>query len=397
MLCALGCTPTLTAGRKGADAVPRLPGRGAELPYPPPLPPRVSRTQLPPSLGGARGEILEPGIVLRVEVSGEPAFSVARTRVGPDGSVHLPYLGKVRAQGKTPDEFGRGVAEALVARGYLRQAHVHVEVLEASGRKVYVLGRVRNPGAYDLPFDRRLTLTQVIALAGGLSTEKTDLEADPSAVRLIREEGGERKTYRISFLEIVNQGRLEADVPVLDGDVVYVPPKQELFIFGAVNDPGGFPLADGSRLGVDEALGLAGGLSENADPRGLLLIRRSAAGGETYRIPADPLERARVQITANDTIIASSRSVSRVYVLGAVNRQGGIPLEPDLTVTKALALAGGLTRVAAANSVRLIRASKDGEKRAYSVPVADIISSGDLSKDPVLSPGDLIWVPEGIF
>lgn len=376
---------------------------GEALPFPPPLPP------LPPSTAGAdlpqgqpQGsgeERLQPGVVASVQVTDEPALSVLRARVGRDGALFLPFLGRVEAAGLTPTDLATRLERALSERGYLRRAQVHVEVLEQSGRHAYVLGRVGSPGAYDLPFHQDLTLTQLIAMAGGLATSKSDLEADPSAILLIRSlPSGARKSYRINFLDVVAQDELRGDVAILDQDVVYVPPKRELFIFGSVRVPGGYQLADRSRLGVDEALALAGGFQESADVEGILLVRRTSEGSQTYRLPSDPLARTGVLVTAGDTIIVPGRSVRRVYVLGAVGTQGGIPLdERDLTVTKVLALAGGLSRIAAANSVRLIRRGPDGTKRVYSVPVADIIASGDLSRDPVLLPGDIIWVPEGFF
>lgn len=377
--------------------------RGEELPLPPPLPalpPNVSN-ELPqsPRLALDGEERLQPGVVAAVQVTDEPALSVARARVGRDGALFLPFLGRVEAAGLTPAELSNRVERALSERGYLRHAQVHVEVLEQSGRHAYVLGRVGHPGAYDLPFHQSLTLTQLIAMSGGLATSKNDLEADPSAILLIRTGAdGVRKSYRINFLDVVAQDELRGDVTILDQDVVYVPPKRELFIFGSVRVPGGYQLADRSRLGIDEALALAGGFEESADLEGILLVRRTADGSQTYRIPSEPIERASVLVTAGDTIIVPGRTVRRVYVLGSVGHQGGIPLdERDLTVTKVLALAGGLSRVAAANSVRLIRRGPDGTRRVYSVPVAEIISSGDLNRDPVLLPGDIIWVPEGFF
>ena len=39
----------------------------------------------------------------------------------------------------------------------------------------------------------------------------------------------------------------------------------------------------------------------------------------------------------------------------------------------------------------------DGKKRVYLVRVNDIIRDGDLDRDPVVLPGDIIWVPEGFF
>jgi protein involved in polysaccharide export with SLBB domain len=394
-----GCFGPPEAPRPEGDVVPAAPTQGRVLPPPPPLPAVThGGLELPPARPTTGDDRLEPGVVLAILVTGEEALSVDRAPVGRDGAVFMPFLGRVQAAGRTPLELGTLLEQELVSRGYLRRPQVDVQVLAQSGRRAYVLGRVGAPGAYDLPFDRNLTLLQLIAMSGGLATGKSDLEADASAIRLIRTVDGERRIFRLSFLEIVNQAQLGADVAIQDGDVVFVPPKQELFIFGSVRNPGGFPLSDGGRLRIDEALSLAGGYGDTADREGVILIRRTPQGAQTYGIPGDPLARSEVEVTANDTIIVPDRAISRVFVLGAVGSQGGIPLdESDLTVTKILALAGGTAKVAAANSTRLIRRGADGQKRMYTVPVATIIETGDLARDPVVMPGDIIFVPEGFF
>ena len=180
--------------------------------------------------------------------------------------------------------------------------------------------------------------------------------------------------------------------------MIWVPEQQNLFVFGSVLRPGGFPLQEGSRLGVEEVLALAGGFNNNASRERVLLVRRQRDGVRTYRLPSDPVRRARVELTSGDTIVVPARGLRRVFVLGAVGKQGGIPLdEDDLTVTKALALAGGLNRIAAGNSVQLIRRGPDGKKRVYPVPVGQIIEDGQIEKDPILEPGDIIWVPESFL
>lgn len=394
-----GLGATEAPSNASADLPPPNAAEGARtLPAPPPLASVLQQTEVPPSAPLGAQERLERGVVLSIQVTGEPSLSVDRAPIGRDGAVFVPFVGRVAASGHTTLELAARLERELSERGYLRHPQVDVQVLAESGRRAYVLGRVGRPGAYDLPFDRSVTLLQLIAMAGGLATDKNDLEADPSAVRLIRTVGGERRMFRISFLDIVNQAQLAADVAVLDGDVVFVPPKQELFIFGSVRNPGGFPLSDGGRLRVDEALSLAGGFSETADRDSVILIRRTPNGAQTYGIPADPLARSEVEVAANDTVIVPDRAVRRVFVLGAVTTQGGIALdETDLTVTKVLALAGGTNRVAAANSTLLIRRGADGQKRLYTVPVADIISQGLVDRDPPVLPGDIIWVPEGFF
>ena len=144
-------------------------------------------------------------------------------------------------------------------------------------------------------------------------------------------------------------------------------------------------------------LALAGGFGEKADQDGLLLVRRNQTGIATYQIPSEPIQRSEILLTSGDTLIVPARGLRRVFVLGAVRSQGGIPLdEPDLTVSKALALAGGLNRIAAGNSVLLIRRGPDGKKHTYPVRVADVVR-GEPELDPVLEPGDIIFVPEGFF
>lgn len=397
--CGLFGPPEAPADVASGDVVPAGPGPGRELPPPPPLaPPQASGVELPPTRAVTGDDRLEPGVVLAILVTNEPTLSVDRAPVGRDGAVFVPFLGRILAAGRTPLQLAALLEQELARKNYLRHPQVDVQVLAQSGRRAYVLGRVGNPGAYDLPFDRNLTLLQLIAMAGGLATGKSDLEADASSIRLIRTVDDERRIYRLSFLDIVDQAQLGADVAIQDGDVVFVPPKQELFIFGSVRNPGGFPLSDGGRLRIDEALSLAGGFSDTADRDGVILIRRTAQRARTYGLPADPVARAEIEVTANDTIVVPDRATRRVFVLGAVGRQGGIGLdESDLTVTKVLALAGGTARVAATNSTRLIRRGPDGKKRVYTVPVATIIERGEIDRDPVVLPGDIIFVPEGFF
>ena len=67
-----------------------------------------------------------------------------------------------------------------------------------------------------------------------------------------------------------------------------------------------------------------------------------------------------------------------------------------MTVTRAIAQAGGPTVFATANSTQLVR-TIGGKTKVYVVPVKDILDDGDLDKDPLLVPGDMIVVPEGFF
>ncbi|MBI3724640.1 SLBB domain-containing protein [bacterium] len=376
-----------------ADVI--VPGERLPLLAPPPPPDNLE------DLMGKDESIVERmrvGDVVSVQVREEPELSQAKARVGRDGILRLPWLGRLEVLGKTRAQVEADITQ-LLQKDYVNKADVSVELIPEECRKIYVLGRVARPGVLTLPVDRRLTLLQVIALAGGLATAKLDLEADASAIQLIRVINGKRRTFTLSFDQILDRQQLEREIFIDPEDVIYIPPKKELYVFGSVIRPGAFPLNAESRLTIDEALSLAGGFGPVAERDRVTVIRRAATGGaNSYQVDMrDEKQRATAQVTANDTIIVADRQVRRVYVLGLVERSGAFEIdERGLTVIKALALAGGLKRIADGNNTLLLRATPQGRIKRR-ILVDKIIKDGDLEKDPPLVPGDIIYVPEGFF
>ncbi len=81
----------------------------------------------------------------------------------------------------------------------------------------------------------------------------------------------------------------------------------------------------------------------------------------------------------------------KIFVLGEVARPGSFAFEEQMTIVQAVALAGGLKTLAAANRLRLTRVVGDDEQQ-YEVPFEDI-SSGRAPNVP-LQPCDIVFVPE---
>lgn len=90
------------------------------------------------------------------------------------------------------------------------------------------------------------------------------------------------------------------------------------------------------------------------------------------------------------------KEYSTISVTGQVNEPGSFPLRGELSVIEAIGLAKGFTKVAAQNSVKIMR-MENGEKKTITVKVADISKKGDKSKDVPLKRGDIIYVPESLF
>jgi polysaccharide biosynthesis/export protein len=131
--------------------------------------------------------------------------------VRPDGYISMPLLGDVKAEGKTPHELAEELGEKLGA--FLQAPRVTVIVREVNSARVFVTGEVARPGAY--PLRGRMSLVQVIALAGGFSDF-----ADREAIRVLRQ--GEPEAIPVSYSDLVGEdgGR---SLLLRPGDTVVVP------------------------------------------------------------------------------------------------------------------------------------------------------------------------------
>ena len=65
-----------------------------------------------PALAG--GRVLTASDVITIRVIGQPDLDTT-TRIEPDGTIGFPYVGRIRAAGRTEDEVARAVERRLVA------------------------------------------------------------------------------------------------------------------------------------------------------------------------------------------------------------------------------------------------------------------------------------------
>ena len=88
-----------------------------------------------------------------------------------------------------------------------------------------------------------------------------------------------------------------------------------------------------------------------------------------------------------------------VLLMGEVTRPGPVnmPSTRDLTVTRAVMLAGGATPLADKRGVRVTRREKDGTLKKFTVDIDKIGKEGRSDLDISLKPGDVVWVPESWY
>jgi polysaccharide export outer membrane protein len=101
---------------------------------------------------------------LRFTVSGRSGFGgqVIPGRVTPEGTIQLPAVGSVPAQGLTIDEFRYELGERFAEK--VQGIEVIPVLRERAPRYVYVLGEVAQPGRFTL--EQPTTVMQAIAMAG---------------------------------------------------------------------------------------------------------------------------------------------------------------------------------------------------------------------------------------
>ncbi len=91
-------------------------------------------------------------------------------------------------------------------------------------------------------------------------------------------------------------------------------------------------------------------------------------------------------------IVVTTRQNFEVSVLGQVSAPGTFPWVDRLSLIQAISNAGGLTPLAARKRIRLTRKLSEGGHATYQVSLK-AITAGEAS-DPLLQPGDIVFVPE---
>jgi protein involved in polysaccharide export with SLBB domain len=139
---------------------------------------------------------LASGDVISIKVFGEPDLSFENVRLTDAGTLPYPFLGEVRASGRTPQELEKLITRGL-SDGYLVNPRVTINVINY--RQFFVNGEVRTPGGY--AYQPGLTVRKAIALAGGL-TER----ASENKITIIRDGAAHNEPARATLESLVYPG-----------------------------------------------------------------------------------------------------------------------------------------------------------------------------------------------
>lgn len=328
--------------------------RSIQVPEIVPIPPQAVPTgpfaPLPGALpeGTSRGEdvyTLGAGDQIVLDVFDVPEFSAANGTytVLVDGSVTLPWIGRVQLQGLTLDEASALLEREYGGRGYIVDPLITVNLAAARTLKVSVVGEVKRPGAYAVspageadgplttgdtvggtPVSRWPSVTEAIKAAGGI-TQLADLRN----VQIRRpQRDGSQQLIDINLWELIRTGTLGEDITLRDGDTLVVPTAVA--------------------LSPDEAI----------------LLGSASFAPET--------------ITVN--------------VVGEVIAPGPIEIPPNTSLNQAIQAAGGFDRQRARTGrVTLVRLNPNGTAVQRRVEI-DLAAGINEESNPALQPGDTVII-----
>lgn len=196
--------------------------------------------------------------------TGQRVSSLNEVQVDGQGYIFVPYAGRIKAAGQTPDGLRQAVTRKLDTQ--TPDPQVLVQRVAGDGSTVIVSGGVGAQGVYEIQPPTR-TLAAMVARAGGVS-----LKPEVAIIRVTR--GGQ--TGKVWLQDLYEHPNL--DIALRPGDQITVEEDTRAFVaMGATGAQNRIPF-ETQTLSAIEALAIVGGLNTSlADPTGVFVFRNEPA------------------------------------------------------------------------------------------------------------------------
>jgi polysaccharide export outer membrane protein len=134
-------------------------------------------------------------------------------------------------------------------------------------------------------------------------------------------------------------------------------------------------------------------------PDGYITLREVGdlpAGGHTLPELTASIKAAYSKILHDPTISVNPKDFEKPYFVvgGQVGKPGKFDYRGQVTLTEAVAMAGGFTEASKHSQVLLFRRVSDQWTEAKIINVKKMLDSRNLQEDPELQPGDMLFVPK---
>lgn len=336
--------------------------------------------------GSATTYVLGADDVVEITDQNHPELNQTVT-VLPDGSITYPYVGQLRAAGRTPADLAAEIRSALEKTR--NNVDVSVGVKEVHSRRVRIVGAVKTSGPFDLKANWRVL--DLVAVAGGLTGRSAHIKA-----RVIR--GGEAIPVDLDDGSANPEG---PNNPLLQPDDLILldesdPTQNKVFVMGQVNKPGAYDLGDRG-IALVSLLSQAGNPTETAALTQAYIMRGKEEIPLNLRstiIDGKPDEATRgLQLQAGDVLFIPAIE-RKIAVMGQVNKPGNYPIPETRAITAldALSLAGGQTQTGELSKAGIIR-TVDGVAKVVRVDIERMLKSGNVAANVTLQPNDILFIP----
>ena len=325
--------------------------------------------------------ILGPSDELSLIIRG-PQTSVQPLRVLPEGYLLLPNIGPYRVTGLTLAQLKTDVQTAL--RKYYRNVEIDVVLTKPRSFVVYVSGEVARPGAVELTAPARVG--HAIAVAGGV--------AGDGSARLIEVWEGGEKVAVADLYRFLQEGRLDANPMLREGQTVHVPPRyMRVSAVGELRKSGNFEIVAGET--VEDLLRFSGGFTTAADTTHMLL-ERTTPGEEVVTVVFPRDSAATIELKDLDVVVVpdlvSFHGVEGVEVLGGGGRTGTFQVAQSEKLSEFMYRLWRFTPKYDVESAVIERYVRPEEPQYIYFNVRDVLD-GQAVGDTILRPGDTVSFP----
>jgi polysaccharide export outer membrane protein len=235
-------------------------------------------------------------------VEGQAATQLEEVQVDGSGFIFIPYAGRIKAAGNSPEAIRRIITAKL--EDQTPDPQVEVRRLAGDGATVSLVGAIGGQGIFAIERPTR-TLSAMLAQAGGLT-----IEPEIAQVTVIR---GKHRG-KIWFQDLYDNPRL--DIALRAGDRILVEEDSRAFTaLGATGGQARVPF-ESQNLSAWEAIAQVGGLqSQTADPTGIFVFRNEPDVVANVVMGRDDLQGAQRLVYVLDLTQPNGMFVARDFVI----------------------------------------------------------------------------------
>ncbi|HWE85526.1 MAG TPA: SLBB domain-containing protein [Terracidiphilus sp.] len=284
--------------------------------------------ELPIDLPAGPDYVLGPGDTLTVNMWGGVSNRLDRL-IDRQGQIELPEAGTIMIDGMTISQAQEAIQKALSTQ--FQNEHVEISLGRLRTVRVYVVGDVQRPGAYDV--SSLSTPLSALYAAGG----PTSL----GSLRVLKQYRGDQLVRQIDLYDFLLKGVRSNTDRLLPGDTILVPQAgPQVTLEGMVHHAAIYEL-NGEKT-LNQVLELAGGSLATATLKQISVSRIVAHEKRimvNLELPDNPTEAAQkiaeFQVQGGDDVVISQilpYNQSAVYLEGHVYRPGPYPYKDGMTI-----------------------------------------------------------------